>query len=101
MTNPTQDGEPVLHEEKSSCGPLAPPARYRLSRECQLLTNLSAFTPHHFPWPVAVPGPLVLQQLLGNSHGPQGQYFGVKADGKAPQPSLCWKPSGTRVAGEG
>lgn len=67
----------------------------------QLLTDLLAFTPRRFPRPVAVPGPLVLQQLLGNSHGPQGRYFGVKADGKAPQPSPCWKPSGTWVAGEG
>lgn len=29
----------------------------------------------------------------GNSHCPQGQYFGVKANGRALHPTLYWKPS--------
>lgn len=72
----------------------------------RLHTNLFAFTPPRFPQPTASPGPLFLQHLLGNSHCPQGQYFWMKANGKALQPLLCWKPlvlggpAGTQAAGE-
>lgn len=72
----------------------------------RLHTDLFAFTPPCFPQPTASPGPLFLQHLSGNSHCPQGQYFWVKPNRKALQPSSWWKTSvpssaaGTQAAGE-